>query len=88
MRLIPKRADDKFIFGQLVESNEYKLFIQAVATGAAQPQANASIMAMFNVYVPPPELKRKYNQIVTLIFDKKDILLKKLLEFVLVLSFL
>lgn len=77
VRLIPKRADDKFIIGQLVESNDYKLFIQAVATGAAQPQANASLMTMFNVYIPPTELKSRYNQIVTPIFDEKNILLKK-----------
>ncbi|CAN5380238.1 restriction endonuclease subunit S [soil metagenome] len=45
--------------GLVVTSRAYRSFIEANATGAAQPNANAQVLASFPVPVPPLPLQRK-----------------------------
>lgn len=46
-------------------------------TGAAQPQANATTMALFPILYPPEPLLQEFNRIVEPIVDEKELLLNQ-----------
>ena len=57
IRINPK-YDSRYV-GFVVESNEYKRFIQLNLGGAAQPQANAQVLTSFPIPLPPLPTQRK-----------------------------
>lgn len=77
VRVVPKSKLDIFLIGIAVESNDFKNFIQSVATGAAQPQANAELMSLFTILVPIDEIKVKFNSVVEPCFLETDFLKKQ-----------
>ena len=77
VRLIPKRKSDAIFLGLSVERSAFKDFIWMFVTGVAQPQANATTMALFPVFYPPESLLIEFNQIVEPILDEKELLLNQ-----------
>lgn len=77
VRLIPKRKSDAIFLGLSVERNTFKDFIWMFVTGAAQPQANATTMALFPVLYPPEPLLNEFNRIAEPILDDKELLLNQ-----------
>jgi type I restriction enzyme, S subunit len=75
VRLIPKRTSDAIFLGLSIERSTFKDFIWMFDTGAAQPQANATTMALFPVLYPPEPLLTEFNRIVEPILDEKELLL-------------
>lgn len=69
-----KPIDKKFslMIGMVVESEQYKSFIQAIATGAAQPQANAKLLTLFSMVVPDNNTIDMFNSIVEPMKDKLE----------------
>ena len=57
IRVNPK-YDSRYV-GFVVESDEYKRFIQLNLGGAAQPNANAQVLTSFPISLPPLETQRK-----------------------------
>ncbi len=78
VRLIPNRKMDAVFLGMSVERNAFKDFIMMYVTGAAQPQANATTMALFPVLYPPESVLIDFNQIAQPILDQKEILLNQM----------
>jgi type I restriction enzyme, S subunit len=52
VKLIPSDKIDKRFLGIIVESNIYKEFIQMIAGGSAQPNANANDLTEFKIKIP------------------------------------
>jgi type I restriction enzyme S subunit len=77
VRLKCKDDTDNIIIGEAVESDLYKKYIQAISTGAAQPQASAILLVMFKTIMPTKEIKLKYNRIISPILKQKQKLLAK-----------
>jgi type I restriction enzyme S subunit len=75
VRLVAKRESDAIFLGLSAERSTFKDFIWMFDTGAAQPQANATTMALFPVLYPPEPLLTEFNRIVEPILDEKEILL-------------
>jgi type I restriction enzyme S subunit len=75
VRLIPKRTGDAIFLGLSIERSTFKEFVRMFDTGAAQPQANATTMALFPILYPPEPLLIEFNQIVEPILDEKELLL-------------
>ena len=57
VRVNPK-YDSQYV-GFVVESDEYKQFIQLNLGGTAQPQANAQVLTSFPILLPPLDTQRK-----------------------------
>lgn len=74
VRLIPKRKSDAIFLGLSVERNAFKDFIWMFITGAAQPQANATTMALYPVLYPPESILNEFNRIIESILDEKEFL--------------
>lgn len=74
VRLKPKNLIHSYYLGIIAESDGYKEYIQTVASGAAQPQANAGLMTGFLLFNPTDSLLAKFNSIVEPMFDQKEIL--------------
>jgi len=55
---------DRYI-GLVVESEDYKRFIKANISGAAQPQANAQVLTSFPMLLPPLPSQRKIAAILS-----------------------
>jgi len=78
VRLIPNRHVDAIFLGLSVERSAFKDFIAMYVTGAAQPQANATTMALFPVLHPPDPVLSEFNQIAQPILDQKEVLLNQM----------
>lgn len=74
VRLKPKEPIFNYYLGIIIESEGYKEYIQTVASGSAQPQANAGLMTGFYLFKPTASLIEKFNLIVEPMFDQKEIL--------------
>ena len=61
---INSKCDSKYI-GYVIESDEYKQFIQLNIGGAAQPHANAQILTSFPIPLPPLPTQRKIAAILS-----------------------
>jgi type I restriction enzyme S subunit len=72
LRIKPEHSNS--MVGLLVESDDYKRFIKANLGGAAQPQANAQVLASKPVAIPPSELQAKFSAIAEPLLDQKEIL--------------
>lgn len=63
IRVNPK-YDSRYV-GFVIESDEYKRFIQLNIGGAAQPQANAQVLTSFPIPLPPIPTQRKIAAILS-----------------------
>jgi type I restriction enzyme S subunit len=61
---IGNEHDSRYI-GYVVESQEYKRFIQANLSGAAQPNANAQVLTSFPLGLPPFPIQRRIAAILS-----------------------
>jgi type I restriction enzyme, S subunit len=74
VRLRLKPEVDNMMVGIFVESDEYKSYIQSRIGGAAQPNANAKVLARAEILVPPPVLQHAFHEIVEPLIDQREIL--------------
>jgi type I restriction enzyme S subunit len=65
---------DNLIAGIFIESDAYKKFVLSRVGGAAQPNANAQVLASADIVVPPPPVQRAFRESVEAIFDLREIL--------------
>ncbi len=72
VRLKPTNIDHSIFLGISVESKNFKDFINMFITGAAQPQANATIMSLFPLLLPTSDLIKEFNNLVEPILDSKE----------------
>lgn len=61
---VDQNCCDRYI-GLVVESEDYKRFIKANISGAAQPQANAQVLTSFPMLLPPLPTQRKIAAILS-----------------------
>ena len=74
VRLRLKPEVNNLMVGVFVESVEYKNYIQSRVGGAAQPNANAKVLAGAEILVPPPRIQRDFNEIAEPLIDQREIL--------------
>ena len=74
VRLRLKNIWEALYAGILVESSEYKAFIKANASGAAQPQANAQVLTSIPIVMPNEKTLQQFHLIVQPLCDQKEIL--------------
>jgi len=58
--------------GVFVESDEYKKCLQSRIGGAAQPNANAKVLAAVEILVPPPRVQRDFHELVEPLVDENS----------------
>ena len=74
VRLRLKNEMDNLIVGVFVESEDYKAYVQSRVGGAAQPNANAKVLAGAEILVPPPTLQRAFREFVEPLVDQRETL--------------
>ena len=74
VRLRLKPEVNNLMVGVFVESAEYKGYIQSRVGGAAQPNANAKVLAGAEILVPPPRIQRDFHEIAEPLIDQREIL--------------
>lgn len=74
VRLKTKDGRMNLYLGLIVQSNSYKEFIQSIAGGSAQPQANAHILTEMSILIPEITLLEAFNKVAEPLFDKAEIL--------------
>jgi type I restriction enzyme S subunit len=74
VRLRFKPELDNLMAGVFVESEDYRSYVRSRVGGAAQPNANAKILAGAEILVPPPILQRSFREFVEPLIDQRDIL--------------
>lgn len=72
LRLKPEHSNS--MVGLILESDDYKRFVKSNLGGAAQPQANAQVLASKPLAIPPSELQAEFSAIVEPLLDQKEIL--------------
>ena len=77
VRLIPKCKCDRIFLGLTLESDTFKEFIHMFVTGAAQPQANATTMALYPILYPGEALLNEFTRIAEPLLDYKETLLSQ-----------
>ena len=65
---------DSLIAGVFVESDTYKKYVLSRVGGAAQPNANAQVLAGAEIIVPPAPIQRVFRALTEPLFDLKEIL--------------
>ena len=81
VRLRPRPDVDNHMLGVFVESDEYKAYIKANIGGAAQPNANARVIAGAKVLVPKFSLQQTFRDVVEPILDQRDVLVTECEKF-------
>ena len=74
VRLRIKPEVDNLMVGTFVESDSYRAYVQSRVGGAAQPNANAKVLAGVEMLVPSPFLHRTFHEFVEPLFDQREIL--------------
>jgi type I restriction enzyme, S subunit len=74
VRLRLKSEADSLIVGVFVESQDYKNYVQSRIGGAAQPNANAKVLAAAEILVPPPAFKEAFRNFVEPMVDQRELL--------------
>lgn len=74
VRLRPGREIDDLILGVFVESQAYKAYVKSRVGGAAQPNANAQVLAAAEIVVPTPTVQNDFRALVEPLFDQREIL--------------
>ena len=69
------RADvDNIMVGVFVESDAYKGYVRSRVGGAAQPNANAQVLAAAEILVPPQGVQQSFQELVTPLVDEREVL--------------
>jgi type I restriction enzyme, S subunit len=74
VRLRLKSEMDNLMAGVFVESPKYKSYVQSRVGGAAQPNANAKVLAGAEIVVPPPRIQRDFREVVEPLVDQRELL--------------
>lgn len=74
VRLRLKPEVSNVLIGVFVESDTYKGYVQSRIGGAAQPNANARVLAAAEILVPPRHLQREFDEFVEPLFDQRELL--------------
>ena len=74
VRLRLKPEVDSLMVGIFVESAEYKSYVQSRVGGAAQPNANARVLAGAEILVPPTRIQREFRDFVEPLIDQREVL--------------
>lgn len=61
IRIRPDKKHDKAYLGKLIESGEFKRFIDKTIGGSAQPQANVPVIKNFEFLLPPLATQKKIS---------------------------
>jgi type I restriction enzyme S subunit len=72
VRLTPKEPKWSLFLGLTVDSSEYRDYILANAEGSAQPQANATLLASFEINKPDESVILEFNRIIEPLFDSTE----------------
>lgn len=73
VRMRPRPELDS-IMGVFVESDAYRKYVSGRIGGAAQPNANAQVLAQAEMLVPSPRILRSFNDAVEPLNDQREIL--------------
>lgn len=74
VRLRLKHEMDNLMVGVFVESEDYKNYVKSRVGGAAQPNANARVLADAEILVPPQRVQRDFHDFVESMVDEREIL--------------
>jgi type I restriction enzyme S subunit len=74
VRLRLKPEADNLMVGVFVESEDYKSYVRSRVGGAAQPNANARVLAGAEILVPPPRIQRDFREFVEPLIDQREVL--------------
>jgi type I restriction enzyme S subunit len=74
VRLRLKPEADNLMVGVFVESDDFKSYVQSRVGGAAQPNANARVLAGAEILVPPPRIQRDFREFVEPLIDQREVL--------------
>ncbi len=74
VRLRLKSEVDNIMAGIFVESDSFKAYVQSRIGGAAQPNANARVLASAELFVPKPQLQRIFREFVGPLVDEREVL--------------
>jgi len=66
------------MLGIVMESDEYKQYIQTNIGGAAQPQANAVVLTSMRLAVPPSSVGEKFDRLAAPMIDEAEMLAVKI----------
>lgn len=69
VRLIPNEFKWNLFLGLTIDSQEYRDYILSNAEGSAQPQANATLLASFEINKPDESKILEFNRIIEPFFD-------------------
>jgi len=62
------------ILGVFVESQAYKDYVKAHCGGAAQPNANAQVLAAAEILLPSTLIQREFREYVEPLIDQREVL--------------
>jgi len=74
VRLRLKPEVNNLMVGIFVESAEYKSYIQSRVGGAAQPNANAKVLAGAEILVPTPRIQHEFHEFAEPLIDQREVL--------------
>jgi type I restriction enzyme S subunit len=74
VRLRLKSETDNLMVGIFAESDDYKKYVQSRIGGAAQPNANAKVLAGAEILVPPTLLQRAFRELTEPLIDQRELL--------------
>jgi type I restriction enzyme S subunit len=74
VRLRLKPEVSNMLVGVFIESDAYKGYVQSRIGGAAQPNANARVLAAAEILVPPRHLQCEFNGCIEPMFDQREVL--------------
>jgi type I restriction enzyme, S subunit len=74
VRLRLSQEMDNLIVGVFVESEDYKEYVKSRVGGAAQPNANAKVLAGAEILVPPATLQHAFREFVEPLLDQRELL--------------
>lgn len=74
VRLRPRSDVDNLLLGVYVESRDYKDYVRSRVGGAAQPNANAQVLAAAEILVPRGSIQREFRDLVEPLIDQRELL--------------
>ncbi len=74
VRFRPKADVENLLLGVFVESQAYKDYVKSRVGGAAQPNANAQVLAAAEILVPTRALQREFREFVEPLVDTREVL--------------
>jgi type I restriction enzyme S subunit len=78
VRVRAKKGVSNRMLGILMQSDDYKQYINTNIGGAAQPQANAVVLTSMRLAAAPPLLAEKFDHIVEPLLDEAELLAIKI----------